>query len=70
MKWDAIWRPYSGAEMSYQTLYEDDKRLGKIHGWASDGDYGYDAYELINETYIGTFKTRAEAQAAVEAAVK
>lgn len=70
MKWDNIWRPYAGAEINYQVLYDGSKRLGKIQGWDSDGDYGFDAYELINETYIGTFKTRRDAQRAIEAALK
>ena len=68
MIWDTPWSPYAGASDNFQTLYEGNQRLGKIHGWSDDGDWGYDAYDV--GTYLGTFKTRAEAQKAVEAAIK
>lgn len=68
MMWDTVWTPYAGADYSFQSLYDEDRKVGYIHSWDDDGDWGYDAY--VGEDYIGTHKTRAAAQAAIEAAIK
>lgn len=66
--WDAVWTPYAGASDSYQSFYKNDVRIGRVHGWESDGDYGYNAFKLepMCEVYIGNYETRKAAQEAVE----
>lgn len=74
--WQDVYKPYSGADRNFQSLIQNNKRIGYIEEYYDDGDWGYCAYlnisnknhpiELEDYEFLGNFKSREEAQKAIE----
>lgn len=65
LKWGEVFRMYSGAEETFQKLYNGEEVVGSVIGYDYDGDCGYLARRQ-NQTTIGKYKRREDAQKAVE----
>lgn len=74
MEWSEMWRPYSGSESSFTTLYVDGQEVGYVEAWESDGAYGYIAYLKSDSTKykesVGEFRSLAAAKARLESVVQ
>lgn len=70
MRWGERWRPYSGSDSSYQTLYVDGTEVGYIESYEIDGAPECIAYLKADpneyEESLGTFRTEAAAKQRLE----
>lgn len=74
MKWGEMWRPYSGSQSSFTTLYVDGQEVGYVEAWQYDGAYGYIAYLKADsnkyEESVGEFRSLDAAKACLESIVQ
>ena len=68
--WGDIYRAYEGACDNYQHLYVNGESVGYVNGFDYDGDWGYNAYKVVNAydlkwELLGRFDSREEAQRAL-----
>ncbi len=73
--WDEPEMEFSGAGEDWQFYFLNGDHVGSVSHWSDDGDFGYEAYLVngggaANREWIGDFKSREEAQKAVEDALR
>lgn len=67
--WNTPWRPYPSAEVQYQDLFKDWKKVGKVLSYNHAGDIGFNAILIDDdgkEIFLGNFTSRAVAKNKVE----
>lgn len=74
MQWNEPWRPYSGSESVYQTLYVDGKEVGYIESYDIDGQHETIAFIKADPTEyeesLGTFRSEADAKDKLESEIR
>lgn len=71
LRWGERYSPFTGADREFQGLYDDEHpvRYGYVEKYDNDGDHGFLAYTSYGKC-IGDYRTREQAQRALEKHVK